>query len=272
MASKLKDDLKSWFEIFKNPSEQRQFRVLVDDETLFVCNLSFAACSPVFKIALFGDFKEKHENQFKFPEKSLNQVLEMFACFFALTECSRKQISLTNFSTLWDLANQYLIEVCLTVLFQKKLFRILFILFHGPNNFTFMLKNQFFQELSQMCQMFIDRYLKDDMTSDAISDWFKMGVFKRIFSAGRLFQFHDRVTSALKFVIFETWSSYANDVSKEVLIKILKYRDVDANYLSGKAKKSCQFCQDCCFECDKRYYPGYGNRIVHFCILCKRTS
>jgi len=111
MASKLNDDLKSWFEIFKNPSEQRQYRVVVEDETLFVCNHSFAACSPVFKVALFGDFKEKHENQFKFPDKSLNQVLEMCACTFTITECLRKQIDVANFSTLWDLANEYMIEV-----------------------------------------------------------------------------------------------------------------------------------------------------------------
>jgi len=65
----------------------------------------------VFKAALFGDFKENHENQFKFPDKSLNQILEMFARTFAITECPRKQADVTNFSTLWDLAQEYLIEV-----------------------------------------------------------------------------------------------------------------------------------------------------------------
>jgi len=107
MALKLKADLTSWLGVFKNPSEQRKYRVLVEDETLFVCNLSFAACSPVFKAALLGDFKEKHENQFKFPTKTLDQVLEMCACTFTV----RKQVDVANFSTLWDLANEYLIEV-----------------------------------------------------------------------------------------------------------------------------------------------------------------
>jgi len=111
MAAKLNDDLKSWFDIFKNPSERRQFRVMVEDETLFVNKFNFAGCSPVFEAAISGDFKEAQENLFKFPEKSLNQVLEMFACLFALTDCDRKAIDFTNFSTLWELANEYLIEV-----------------------------------------------------------------------------------------------------------------------------------------------------------------
>jgi len=116
MASNLNKDLVSWFELFKTPSEQRQYRVLVQDETLFVCNLSFAACSPVFKDALFGDFKEKHENEFAFRDKTLVQVLEMFACIFAVTELPRKKVDDSNFSTLWDLAEEFSIEVNLIVI------------------------------------------------------------------------------------------------------------------------------------------------------------
>jgi len=115
MASNLNKDLEAWLEIFKNPSEQRQFRVLVEDETLFVCKHAFAACSPVFKAGLFGKFKEAKENRFKFPDKTLDQIVEMFACTFALTECDRKGVAVTNFSTLWDLANEYLIEVCFNI-------------------------------------------------------------------------------------------------------------------------------------------------------------
>jgi len=113
--------------------------------------------------------------------------------------------------------------------------------------------------------MFINKYLKDDMTSGAISDWFEMGVFKRIFLAGRLFKFHHRVTSALKLVIFETWSTHANDVSKEVLIEILKYRDVNSNYVPVNSEKSCPYCKNCCFE------YRYVNYKRYFCQKCKRT-
>jgi len=77
--------LTPWFEVFKTPSEQRQYRVLVEHETLFVCKLSFAACSPVFKAALFGEFKESHENEFKFSDKTLIHVIEMFACTFTMS-------------------------------------------------------------------------------------------------------------------------------------------------------------------------------------------
>jgi len=64
------------------------------------------------------------------------------------------------------------------------------------------------------------------MACSDISDWFKTGVFKRISLASRLSKFYDRVTCTLKLVLFETWSSHASDVSKEVLIEILKNRDV----------------------------------------------
>jgi len=117
MGSRFSAELAPFYELFKNPSEQRQYRVLVETYTLFVCNISFAACSPVFKAAVFGNFKEKHENQFKFPDKTLIQILEMFACTFAITECPRRQVDVTNFAILLDLAEEYFIEVKLILKF-----------------------------------------------------------------------------------------------------------------------------------------------------------
>jgi len=116
MASTLNKDLTPWLELFQVAGDRRNFSVVVEDQTLFVNKMAFGACSPVLEAAISGDFKEARENQFKFPDKTLNQVLEMFACLFALPDLSRKEITEKNFSLLWDLANEYLIEVCRHIL------------------------------------------------------------------------------------------------------------------------------------------------------------
>jgi len=114
--------------------------------------------------------------------------------------------------------------------------------------------------------MFIDLHLKDDLTCAVIVDWFKMGVFKRLFSASRLLKFHDRATSALKFLPFQTWSSYASDVSKEALVDILKHRD-EFTLIDTGSPATCKFCGKYCYlgfgsEAQKLYFYCY---LIIFC-------
>jgi len=112
MASNLNQYLAPCLEIFQVAGDRRNFSKVIEDQTLFVNKMVFGGCSPVFEAAICGDFKEAQENQFKFPYKALNQVFEMFACLFALTDRPRKPIYPSNFAMLWDLADEYMIEVC----------------------------------------------------------------------------------------------------------------------------------------------------------------
>jgi len=102
----------TWREIFQTQSDQRNFPVIVaDGHTLFVNKFTFAGCSPVFQTALFGNFKEANDGEFNFPTKSVGDIVELFACLFWIDECPQKEVELGNFSLLWDMADEYLIEV-----------------------------------------------------------------------------------------------------------------------------------------------------------------
>jgi len=103
----------TWLEIFQTQTDQRNFPVKVADDhtTLFVNKFSFAGCSLVFQTALFGDFKEARDGEFKFPTKSVDEIVELFACLLCVSERPRKEVEIGKFSQLWDLANEYLIEV-----------------------------------------------------------------------------------------------------------------------------------------------------------------
>jgi len=112
--------------------------------------------------------------------------------------------------------------------------------------------------------MYIDRNLVYGMTYTDITKWFNTGVFKRVFSASRLFKFNNRATSALKLVSFATWSSYANDVSKETLVEIMKYRDVDV-YIKKCPHTTCNHCSNNSYiKCESKTHTLY-----YFCNSCK---
>jgi len=101
----------TWLDIYQTRTDQRDYPVKVAGSTLIDNKYSFAGCSTVFQNPIFGDFKEAREEEFCFPTKTLDDVLEVFACLFGIAERPRKEVSIGNFSLLWDMGKEYMVDV-----------------------------------------------------------------------------------------------------------------------------------------------------------------
>jgi len=110
-AQQIDQELSEWLQIFLNATDRRDFPVLVEGVQLFVNKYQLAGCSPVFEKAIIGDCKEAHENQLKLPDKTLGEILELFACLLAPSGRCRKEVSHKNLVVLWKLAAEYFIDV-----------------------------------------------------------------------------------------------------------------------------------------------------------------
>lgn len=103
--------MESWIEFFKVASERRRFQVRIDETILYVSKFELAGLSDFFEAALFGGLHNEFENALVLESKDVDEMAQLFAVAFAIYGRKPMSVSVENFSAVWRLADEYMMEV-----------------------------------------------------------------------------------------------------------------------------------------------------------------